>query len=74
MAYNRENFLKGVLIVQDIYLQHSDSGLNNREIFKRYVNPNYPMSERTFYEYLALNARKELKELQEVKRLQMSLF
>jgi hypothetical protein len=74
MAYNRENFLKGVLIVQDIYLQHSDSGLNNREIFKRYVNPSYPMTERTFYEYLAINARKELKELQEVKRLQMSLF
>lgn len=74
MAYNRENFLKGVLIIQEIYLQHCDSGLSNREIFKRYINSSYPMSERTFYEYLALNARKELKELREVKEQQMCLF
>jgi hypothetical protein len=74
MAYNRENFLEKVLVIQTIYLEHSDN-LSNRKIFELYIKPRFiSITERTFYKYLAINAKKELKQIKKIKESQMALF
>ncbi|MFK5950170.1 MAG: hypothetical protein QM500_15505 [Methylococcales bacterium] len=75
MAYSRENHLKKVVIIQEIYLEHRDSGLPNRAIFKLYIKPRFvSITERTFYKYLSINAKKELTQLKKIKESQMTLF
>ena len=74
MAYNRKNLLRRAIKVQDVYLEHCESGLSNREIFKRYIKDRWDITERTFYEYLALPAKRDLKRLEEQEKQQMQLF
>ena len=75
MAYNRENFLEKVIVIQKIYLEYYDGGLSNRAIFKLHIKPRFVnITERTFYKYLAINAKKELKELKAIKEMQTCLF
>lgn len=76
MAYNRENFLKKVLDVQIIALHYSSKGLFYKEIYHKYVEVQFRISKRTFDSYLGINARKELRELQEKKQenKQITLF
>lgn len=64
MAYTNVNFYKRVLKVQEIYLLHKPKGLSNRAIFKKYVRDNFIISEATFYNYLAINAKAKLAEFQ----------
>ncbi|MGQ1889146.1 hypothetical protein ACT29H_01760 [Thermophagus sp. OGC60D27] len=63
MAYTRKNFLKKVLRVQEVYLRFKEQGITNEEIYKRYIAPHFFISRSTFYEYLAIPATKELKEI-----------
>lgn len=75
MAYNRENYLKKVLKVQELALYHNKQGLFFKEVFYKYVENQFNISKRTFDSYLGLNARKQLKELQEKKlNNQLELF
>jgi hypothetical protein len=64
MAYNRKNFLKRVLAIQEIALHHRAQGLFFKEIYHLYVENQYGISKRTFDHYMGINARKELKELE----------
>jgi hypothetical protein len=75
---SKKNFLLQVLAVQEIYTKHKyvngrDSGLSNRFIFQNYIFPIYAMEERTFYNYLAINAKLELKKIKEQEDLQPKL-
>ncbi len=63
MAYTRKNILKRILRVQEIYLSNKDRGLSNKYIFENYIKDQYAVSIGTFYKYLSINARKELKEI-----------
>ena len=76
MAYNRENFLKKVLKVQEIALHHSKQGLFFKEIYHLHIENQYDICKRTFDYYLGINARKQLRELQEKKQNnnQLNLF
>ena len=74
MAYNRKNKLKLIIDIQAIYLEHSRKGATGKWIYDNLIRPVYRISERTFYNYLSTNARKELKELREVECRQKSLF
>lgn len=74
MAFNRKNFLKRVIDTQEIYLEHCDSGLSNREIFKQFIEPCWIITERTFYKYLAIPAKRDLKRIEEIENSQKSLF
>lgn len=76
MAYNRENYLKKVLKVQAIVLQHRKQELFFKEIFHKYIEHQFNISKRTFDSYLGVNARKQLKELTENKQNnnQLNLF
>ena len=65
MGYNRRNLLIKILEVQSIYLEHSKRGVTGKWIFNELIYPKYKISRATFYNYLATNAKKELKELDE---------
>ncbi len=76
MAYNRENFLKKVLKIQDIALHHRKQGLFFKEIFHLHIENQFDICKRTFDTYMGLNAKKQLKELRENKKIdnQLNLF
>lgn len=65
MAYNRKNFLRKVLKVQDIALHYRNQGLFFNEIYHLHIEHQFNICKRTYDSYLGINARKELKELQE---------
>lgn len=64
MGYNRENLLRKIIQVQNVYLGHKEKGATNKFIYENYIAPVFFISSKTFYKYLATNARKELKELE----------
>lgn len=61
--YNRVNLLRRMVEIQDITLEHQRRGVSNDWIHKNVIQPKYLISRSTYYQYLAINARKELKEL-----------
>jgi len=63
MAYNKQNHLKKIIDIQNIYLEHNAKGVSGEFIYKRMISQVYKISRSTFYKYLAINAKKELKEL-----------
>lgn len=67
MAYNRRNILQRIIDIQTIYLQHKEQGVTGEYIYNRYIHPVYRISRKTFYSYLATNAKKELRDLDEGK-------
>ena len=69
MAYNRKNYLKRVLAIQEIALHHRAQGLFFKVIFHLYVESQYQISKRTFDSYMGVNARKELKEIEAMEKL-----
>jgi len=63
MAYNRKNFLIKVINIQQIQIDYNKKGVTNEFIFDNIIQPRYFISRTTFYNYLTINARKELTEL-----------
>lgn len=45
-----------VKAVNEIYDRHVKSGMSNRDIWLRYIYPQYGISERTLYNYLKRSA------------------
>ena len=68
MGYNKKNLLIKIIDVQDIYMEHSSKGATAKWIFNELIYPKYRISRATFYNYLATNAKMELKKIQEVKK------
>ncbi|RME95480.1 MAG: hypothetical protein D6772_13085 [Bacteroidetes bacterium] len=56
-----ESTLRRALAVQEIYLQHKHEGVMNTFIYRRFVKPQVPISERTFQRYLEIPAKKLLR-------------
>lgn len=56
-----ESSTRRAIAVQEIYLEHAGRGVSNVYIYENYIRPVYFISERTFYRYLARNAKKELR-------------
>ena len=61
MAYNRRNFLKKVLRIQEITIKYRDDGLYFKNIYHKYIEEQFNISQRTYETYLGINARKQLK-------------
>ena len=77
MTYNRKNHLQKIIDIQKIYKEHSkhhNGGCADRYIYRELIFPVYRISERTFYEYLATFAQKQLNEILEAEKKQLSLF
>jgi len=73
MAYNKTNKLLQVFIVQEFYKIQTAKGIPNVRIWKT-ITMIYPMSIKTFYNYMGINAKKQLKELSIVKITNNTFF
>jgi hypothetical protein len=69
MVYHRRHYLDKVLEVQIIVLKQRKQGLFYKEIYYKYIENQFHISKRTFDNYLGVNAKKELKELNDGNRL-----
>lgn len=71
MAYNKVNYYKRIIKIQDITQeQYHRFGLSYKEIFHKFIENQFNISKRTYHTYLGIPAKRELKKLQEVKKQQ----
>lgn len=63
MAYNNNNRFLRIKEIQDVFLLHKTDGNTTRYVYKNYIFPKYKISISAFYNYMGINVRKELKQL-----------
>lgn len=68
MAYNRENLLEKIIEIQDIVLEYKAKDVPQAVIYRKYIAEKYYISYSTFNNYLAINARAQLKAMQRAKK------
>ena len=77
MAYNKKNLLKKIIEIQTIVLSEKKRGVSQAWIYRNLVAGKYHISESTYNNYLAINAKHELDRIErhdaEQKR-QLNLF
>lgn len=59
-----ESVVYRALEVQELYRQHKEEDLSNVYIFRKYIRPEHRISIRTFYRYLAIPARRIIKQIE----------
>jgi len=74
MAYTRENLLQRMIDIQNVTLEHTQKGVTQEWVFNNQIKPFYRISRKTYYNYLSVPAKKQLKQLREIKEMQMQLF
>lgn len=74
MAYNRSNILNRIIDVQNITIEHTRRGVTQQWVYDHIIFPQYRISIGTYYNYLATNAKAELKKIEAVKNAQLALF
>lgn len=75
MAYNKRNLYLKIIEIQDIVIRGQKRGDSQKEIFYNEIEKVYFISMRTFYNYLDINAKAELKKLDDrdkAKKAQLS--
>lgn len=70
---HNKNTLLRMKIVVDIYKKYKDDSNTTVGVFRKYIEPYYPMSIQTLYNYLATPIERQLKEI-EAESQQMKLF
>jgi len=73
MVYNKKNKLLQIRLVVELYKKHKQPGVSTAYVFRTYIEPYYPMSISTLYNYLATPVEKELKQMENEKP-QITLF
>lgn len=63
MSYNKKYLLERIIDVQNIVLQHKENGATQEWVYRNVVRKRFHISHSTFCKYMACNARRELKEL-----------
>jgi len=63
MGFNGYNRLLIIKKVQDDYLKYKTDGVTSKTVYQKYIYPVYFISIATMYNYLAINARKELNQM-----------
>ncbi|WP_136464924.1 hypothetical protein [Flagellimonas onchidii] len=74
MAYNKKNYYKRIIEIQELTKELQEIGLNNTKIYNKHVKARYHICKRTFDEYLGVPAKRELKRLLETEKQQTKLF
>lgn len=70
MAYNKSNYYKKIIKIQEItQVQKHQHGLTYKEIYYKHIEEQFNISSRTYRTYLGIPAKRELKKLQEMERL-----
>ena len=66
MAYNKKNYYQKIIRIQQITEEQKFVyGLTYKEIFYKYIEPQFHISFRTFETYIGVPAKRELKKLLE---------
>jgi len=65
MAYNRRNLLERIVEIQEIILREKKRGFTQQHIFETLIKPQYRISLATLNNYLGINAKKELAQMQD---------
>ena len=73
MGYNRRNILKRIIEVQNITLEHTKCGLTQKWVYENIIYPRFLISIATYNNYLAVNAKAELKKMDEAETAQLKL-
>ena len=73
MGYNRRNILKRIVEIQDITLEHTRRGVTQKYVFEQIVYPRFYISSATYYSYLGIAAKAELRKLEEAEALQLKI-
>lgn len=73
MGYNRRNILKRIIEVQNITLEHTKRGVSQKWVYENIIFPCFYLSPATYYNYLAMNAKAELKKMEEADAAQLKL-
>lgn len=63
MAYTRRYLLKKIIEIQGIVLREKSRGVSQAWIYRNMIADTYHISESTFNNYLAVNAKRELEAL-----------
>ena len=74
MAYNKKNKFVRIIEIQTITLEHTRRGVSQVWVFENIIKPRFIISERTYYNYLDINAKKLLAEYEKEKSKQLKLF
>nr|DAR79139.1 MAG TPA: hypothetical protein [Caudoviricetes sp.] len=73
MGYNRRNKLKRIVEVQNITLEHTKRGISQKWVYENVIYPHFYISPATYNNYLAVNAKAELRKLEEAEAKQLKL-
>ena len=81
MAYNRENYLKRIIEIQEIVLKHQQRGVTQKWVYGNVIKERFFISYSTFNAYLSVPAKAQLKALyaqrerdKELEKQQLKLF
>ncbi|MCD8433354.1 hypothetical protein [Tenacibaculum finnmarkense] len=66
MAYNQKNLYRKIIRVQTIVLQkqYENEDITYKELYWKFIQPEFLISYRTFHTYLGTPAKRELKKLE----------
>lgn len=64
VSKNKLNYYKRVLIIQQIYTENNSQGRSNVWIHSNIIYPRFLICISTFYAYLTINAKAEIKKLE----------
>ncbi|MEG2276653.1 MAG: hypothetical protein RSA53_05390 [Odoribacter sp.] len=73
MGYNRRNILRRIVEIQNITLEHTKRGVSQKWVYENVIFPRFYLSVATYYNYLDINARAELRKLEEAEAAQLKL-
>jgi len=73
MAYNRRNILKRIIEIQNLTLEHTSRGVTQVWVYEHVIQPRFVISNRTYYNYLNINAKRILNESEKLNK-QLTLF
>lgn len=62
-GYNGRNRLLKIARIQEITLEHTSKGVTQEWVFENIIKPTYFINKRTYYKYLAVNAKADLKKM-----------
>ena len=65
MAYNKRNLYLKIIEIQNIVLRGQQRGASQKEVYYKEIEKVYFISIRTFYYYLTINAKAELRKIDE---------
>jgi hypothetical protein len=73
MAYNKKNTLRRMVEVQNITLEYTSKGSTQEWVYENVIHPRFFISRSTYYSYLGMPAKAELRKLLQEEKKQLCL-